>query len=142
MSIAAMAATASMGAMGAVGLAGPASAATLSIKCKALSGNDTSTTTLSLCSGNTGGSSKPLPAATLAAGGVIKWVNGLKTKLSAPTLTAGSLCPAGTSIDDVATGTVLSDTTHSVTLHSAYKLEVCVDGSGNVTLAPGTKAKI
>jgi hypothetical protein len=69
------------------------------------------------------------------------WVNGLKTKLGAPTLSTGTLCPAGDT-DEIAKGKVLADTTHHATVGEGYKIEACVDASGNISLAPGTKAKI
>jgi hypothetical protein len=72
----------------------------------------------------------------------IKWVNGLKTKISASTLATGTLCPAGSAADEVVTGKVLADTTHHATVGSGYKFEVCLDSSNNLSLAPGTKAKI
>ncbi len=82
-----------------------------------------------------------LPVATLATGGTITWVNGKKTKISAPVLSSGTNCPLGDT-DAVAKGTVKNDTTGSATVGSQYKIEVCVDGSGNVSLPPGKKAKI
>jgi len=129
-----------------IGLSGPASASqpavVLSIKCSGLSGNISSTVTLSGCNHNSGGGSQPLNAAALATGGTITWLNGKTTKIGAPALSTGTLCPAGTATDEVAKSTVTADTTHSVTVGSKTKVEVCIDSSGNITLPPGKKAKI
>jgi hypothetical protein len=142
--IAAVAAASAIGGFAAIGSAGAASAApgaALSVKCTSITGNSSTTVQLLGCSGNTGGSSKALLVSTLASGGVIKWHNRLKTTIGTPTLGTGILCPAGDT-DVTSTAKVTADTTHSVTVGSTSKIEVCVDGSGNITLAPGTKAKI
>jgi hypothetical protein len=142
LSVAALAAGISLEAV--VVLAGPqgvASATTSSIQCKTLIGNTQKTVTLKGCSGNTGKASKPMPVSSLLGGGKAKWMNKKTTTIAAPNLSGGALCPAGDA-DAVATGIVTADTTKSVTIGSAYTLEVCVDPSGNVSLAPGTKAVI
>lgn len=144
MSLAAAAATASIGAAAVTAAAGSASAssaAALSVKCTTLTGNSGTTVMLSGCSGNTGGASKALPITALVSGGTIKWKNLKTTKVGAPAITPGTLCPAGDT-DDIAKSKILADTTHSVTVGSTTNIEVCIDGSGNLSLAPGTKAKI
>ncbi len=127
-----------------VGLSGPASAtqpAVLSVKCTGLTGNTSTTVTLTGCSGNTGGSSTALSVATLTTGGPITWTNGKKTTIAAPVHLSGTNCPTGTT-DIIAKAKVTADTTHSVTVGSKAKIEVCVDSSGNLSLPPGKKAKI
>jgi hypothetical protein len=138
MSLAALAATASLGAVAVTGLAGSASATTLKIKCATLSGTLSTTATVSGCSGNTGGASQPIAITSLLGGGTITWVNGKTTTISAPTISSGTLCPVGDT-DDIAKGTVSADTTHSVTVGSAYKIEVCLDGNDNLSF-PAHKA--
>ncbi len=142
MSVAAVAATASLGAVAVTGMASSASASTgLKVKCTTLTGNDTSTATLTGCNGNTGGATMPIAITSLITGGTITWANSLTTTIGAPTITTGILCPVGDS-DDVAKGTVTADTTGSVTVGGKYKIEICIDGSGNLSLPPGKKAKI
>jgi len=113
-----------------------------SIKCTNLSGNESSTATLSGCTGNTGGSSMPIAVTTLTSGGTITWSNGKATTVGAPTSGSGTLCPTGSAEDDVLKGTVTADTTGSVTVPSKYNIELCIDPSGNFSLPPGKKAKI
>lgn len=129
-----------------VGLSAPASATqaavTLKIKCTGLSGNITGTVTLSGCNGNTGGGSQPLTATSLATGGTITWLNGKTTTIASPSLSTGTACPAGTPTDEIAKAKVTADTTHSVTVGSNAKIEVCISNSGAITLPPGKKAKI
>jgi hypothetical protein len=122
-------------------LTGPASAAGTGIKCGALTGNIANTVKLSKCSGNTGKSSKAIPATQLATGGKITWVNGKTTTLTLTAKAKGTACPAG-STEYQAKGMVTGDTTGSATVGSAAKASACIDGAGNVTLVPGTKAVI
>jgi hypothetical protein len=126
---------------GTIGALAPSAGAagTKTIRCSNLSGNAATKVKASGCTGNTGGASKQLAASVLAGGGTIKWANGRTTKLGAPSLAVGSLCPAGDT-DVVATGTVTADTTGSAKpIPGMFNVEVCVDGSGNISLAPGTK---
>ncbi len=125
-------------------LSGPASASqpqVLKIKCTGLTGNTSSTVMLTGCNGNTGGSSMPLPVATLAGGGAITWTNGQSTTISTPAISAGTHCPVGDT-DVVAKAKVTADTTGSATVGGKAKIEVCIDSAGNVSLPPGKKAKI
>lgn len=144
MSLAALAATGSIGAAAFLGAAGPASASSAlvkSIKCSHLTGNIATTAKLTVCTGNTGGASKAMTVTTLEAGGPINWKNGKSTTIAAPTLTTGTKCPAGDT-DEIAKAKVTADTTKSVTVGSTSTIEACVDSSGNLSLAPGTVAKI
>ncbi len=114
-------------------------AKTKTISCSKLSGNAATKIKASGCTGNTGGTSKKMAATVLAGGGTIKWANGKTTTIGAPSLATGSLCPAGDT-DVVASGTVTADTTGSAKpIPGLFSAEVCVDGSGNISLAPGTK---
>jgi hypothetical protein len=141
MRLVAIGALAGSAAVAAVPLAGPAGAATLSIKCKKLTGNIASSVVLSGCSGNTGGKSKPIPATSLASGGTIKWVNAKTTTVKLSVKQAGTACPAG-STEYQAKGTVTADTTGSATVGGAAKALACVTASGAISLVPGTKAVI
>ena len=119
----------------------PASAATPpGIACKRLAGTATGTVTLKRCTGNTGGASQPLPAASLVSGGTITWVNS-KTTTVKLTVTAGNnaLCAAGSSEYD-ARGKTTADTTGSVIIGGRVKAHVCVDSVGNISLVPNTRA--
>jgi hypothetical protein len=126
---------------GAVALsAGTAGAAgTKTITCTKVTGNIGTKLHLKGCNGNTGTKSKGFTAATFAGGGTIKWVNGKTTTFGAPTITTGTLCPAGDT-DESFTGAVTADTTGSAKpIPGVYKGEVCIDSAGNVSIAPGTK---
>src|SRR4051812_20805786 len=112
-----------------------------SIKCKKLAGNIATNVTLSGCSGNTGGASKPIAATALATGGTIKWVNSKTTTVKLSVKQKGTDCPAGSS-EYQAKGTVTKDTTGSATVGTVAKAKACVDAAGNISLAPGTKATI
>jgi hypothetical protein len=68
-------------------------------------------------------------------------LNGKTTTIGAPTLSTGTNCPAGDT-DEVAKSTVTADTTGSVTVGSKTKVEVCITGSGSISLPAGKKAKI
>jgi hypothetical protein len=112
------------------------------IKCSGLTGNISSTVTLSGCNGNSGGGSQPLNATSLATGGTITWLNGKTTTIGVPALSTGTACPTGTPTDEIAKAKVTADTTGSVTVGSTAKIEVCIASSGAITLPPGKKAKI
>jgi hypothetical protein len=77
--------------------ANPASAAVVAkITCTKMTGNVSSTITVSSCTGgHTGGKSKPIAATALAAGGTLHWVSGGTTTIKAPTLTSvpATNCP-------------------------------------------------
>ena len=123
-------------------LSGPASAATPGIACKKLTGTITGTVTLASCTGNTGGASKPLPAATLASGGTITWQNGKTTTVTLKvTQGPGTKCAAGSTEYD-AKGKTTKDTTGSALIGGKVKANVCVSAAGAVSLLPGSKATI
>jgi hypothetical protein len=146
---AAMLASASLAGMFAI-TAGPASAAFVGIKCTGLTGTVSGTIQATGCNGNTGGSSVPQSTSSLISGGVVHWVNGKTTTIGAATTSSTETdsdappkapCPAGTS-ETSAKGSVTADTTGSAPVPGTYKVEVCVDGSGNITIEPGSKLKI
>ena len=134
----------------AVGVAaGPASASNgtfVGIKCHKLTGTISTTITLSVCNGNTGGASTALPATSLATGGTITWANSLTTTVGAPTITTitgtAKTCTAAQT-EDKAVGSgangVQADTTGSAPVGSTWSAFVCVTSSGKITLAPVTK---
>jgi hypothetical protein len=143
---AAVAATASLGTLAVAGLAAPSYASGSQIKCTTVAGNANSTITLSGCTGNTGGSSKPIPAGSFISGGKIKWVNGTSTTVTIASsstetdTTETAVCPAGTS-EVEAKGKVTADTTGSAPVGGAAKGEVCVDPNLNVSNEPGSVFK-
>jgi hypothetical protein len=125
---------------GTIGALAPSAGAakTKTISCTKLTGNASTKVQASGCNGNTGKKSKKMAVTVLAGGGTIKWANGKTTTTAAPTLAIGSLCPTGDS-DVVASGHVTKDTTGSAKpIPGVFNTEICVDGSGNVSLAPGT----
>lgn len=142
LSVAIVAATASVGGAVMAGSAASAAPAILSIRCSILTGTVTGLVTLTGCSGDTGGSSRPFAATALGLGIKVLWRNSKTTTLHKPTITrGGSACPAGSS-ETIFNGKVTGDTTHSVTVGSAYVIRVCDDAFGNLSLAPHTKAVI
>ncbi len=125
--------------------AGHAGASTvMKVKCTTLSGNATTTAMLSGCTGGagTGGATMPTTLPVIEGGGKVIWVSGKKTKLGAPTVGAGTLCPKTDPFDVTVAGAVKKDTTGSITVPGTYKGEICVDANENVSLAPGTKFQI
>jgi hypothetical protein len=134
-----IAALVSGGTIGAAMAPSAGAAKTKTIKCTKLKGTETSgKVQASGCNGNTGTKSKKIAFATLIGGGAIKWANGKTTTIGAPTLSTGSLCPSPDT-DVLASGTVTADTTGSAKpIPGVFSAEVCVDSSGNITLAPGT----
>jgi hypothetical protein len=120
---------------GAAGAAG-------SIKCSSMTGNLAKTVKLSGCTGNTGGSSKPIKSTALATGGTIKWVNGKTTTVTLTAKQKGTACPAGSG-EYQAKGSVTKDTTGSAAVGGVVKGSACIDGTtGAITLVPGTKLTI
>ncbi len=116
-------------------------AKTKTISCTKASGNIATTMEIKLskCNGNTGGASKKINVTALASGGTIKWKNGKTTTVGAATLGTGGLCAPGSAADETVSGAVTGDTTGSAKpIPGVYSGEVCVDSSGNVSLAPGT----
>jgi hypothetical protein len=137
-------------ALATVPLAGSASAVIVTnIKCKLVTGNLSTTVTLSNCSGNTGGASQPIPSSALQTGGTITWVNGQTTTVTLTVAVGvendpGELkdCPV-TSLEAEVTGTVTADTTGSAKVGGKVKAEACVDNTtGDITREPGTKLVI
>ncbi len=129
---------------GAIALTGsPAGASTVTIKCGVLTGTETGTTQLSSCNAN-GGSTKAAQTSTLLTGGTIKWANGDKTTFGAPTVTSVATpnCVTAGSSEDSVKGAVTKDKDHTVAVPGKYKGDVCIDPSGNLSLAIGTKFKV
>jgi hypothetical protein len=136
-----------------------AQATTLSVKCTSLSGTYMApSSTLSGCTGNTGGSGTVTAPSTGVA--LITWANGKTTTTSGTNCnvstsgencdhgdkilpeTAATQCPAGT-VEGELFGKVTADTTGSVTVGAKAKTEVCVNTTTlALSLEPGTKAKI
>jgi hypothetical protein len=125
-----------------LGIAGTAGAASGKIECTTLSGNASSTVTVSGCTGgNTGGSSKPINATALATGGTITWVSGSTTTIAAPALTSISAkkCPgyvkngASEPSADSFTANVTADTGDGVLLPSTAIGQVCIGTDGSIT---------
>ncbi len=116
------------------------------IKCHVLTGNISTTVTLSSCNGNTGGGTIAEPTSTLISGGTITWLNSDTTTFGTPTLTAIAqssstyTCLKNSSTsEESATGPVTADTTGSAPVPGTYKLSVCINSkSGAITLAPKT----
>jgi hypothetical protein len=118
------------------------------ITCTTITGS--STLTVSGCTGgDTGGSSEPLSAATLATGGTIDWVSGGNTTIGAPTLTAVSAtkCPGyvkGSTSNPSAesfTASVTSDSGDGLKLPGSAKGAVCISSSGSITALKSLAAK-
>ena len=119
----------------AVGLSSPAWAA-VKITCKSVTGTETGTTTLSVCTGgNTGGSSHPLSSSVLATGGTINWISGSTTTVGAPKLKATSAkkCPVAGSSADKFTATVTGDTGVGLKVKGKAAGAVCLAPSGAIT---------
>jgi hypothetical protein len=125
-----------------------------SLACTTISGNATSTITVSGCTGgDTGGSSEPLTAATLATGGTIDWTSGGSTTIGTPTLksSTGKKCPGyvkpakGTTpaepIAESFTATVTADTGDGLALPGSAKGAVCVGTDGTITALKPLAAK-
>ena len=130
---------------GVLAMAAPSSASPatfVGIKCKSMVGNIATTVTMKKCNGNTGGASKAMAATSLASGGTIQWVNGKSTTVKLTVAQGNSaLCPSG-STEYNATGKTTADTTGSAPVGGKVKAQVCVSGTGAITLVPGTVAKI
>jgi hypothetical protein len=126
-----------------LGFAGTAGAAG-KLQCTSLTGNASSTVTVSGCTGggNTGGSSHPVNASTLATGGTIPWVSGTSTTIGAPTLTAISAkhCPgyvknaSSEPSADSFMATVTGDTGDAMLIPATISGEVCIGTDGSITL--------
>lgn len=131
--------------LGFVGTAG----ATGKLQCTSLSGNASTTVTLSGCTGGrTGGSSQAVNSATLATGGTIPWVSGTTTTIAAPALTTISAkhCPGyvkNASSEPAAesfTATITGDSGDGILIPATLSGEVCVGTDGSITLLKTVKA--
>jgi len=132
----------------AVGFAGTASAAqkaTPEVTCKKIAGNIGGTTgTVSKCSDkpNTG-TKGTFPVAALTSGsGTITWNGTGTTKVTGVTGSpnGGTDCAAGSTEFAVTgkTGASTGAAKNSIKKKQAINALVCVDGSGNFTMAPGS----
>jgi hypothetical protein len=120
------------------------------ITCTTISGNASSTLTVSGCSGgNTGGSSEPINATALATGGTIDWVSGSSTTIGAPTLTSVSAtkCPgyvkkaSSNPAAESFTAVVTSDTGDGLALPGVAKGAVCIASDGTISALKPLSAK-
>jgi hypothetical protein len=126
-----------------------------SITCTTITGNASSTVTVSGCTGgDTGGSSQPINSTALESGGTIDWVSGSNTTISAPTLTATSAkdCPgyvkppktgpppSEPTADNIA-GNVTADSGDGLKLPGTFKGAVCIGTDGSVTALKPLSAK-
>jgi hypothetical protein len=119
-----------------------------SISCTTITGS--ATLVVSGCTGgDTGGSSQPLSAATLATGGTITWSSGSSTTISAPTTSATSAtkCPgyvkkaATEPTAENFTATVTSDSGDGLKLPGTAKGAVCISTTGQITALKALSAK-
>jgi hypothetical protein len=119
-----------------------------SISCTTITGS--ATLVVSGCTGgDTGGSSQPLSAATLATGGTITWSTGASTTISAPTITATSAtkCPgyvkkaATEPTAENFTAAVTSDSGDGLKLPGTAKGAVCISTTGQITALKALSAK-
>ena len=124
--------------------------ASSSITCTTLSGNASSTLTVSGCTGgHTGGGSTPVVATALATGGTITWLSGGSTTIGAPTLvsTSSKKCPgyvkgaASNPTAEKISATVTSDTGDGLKLPGAIKGAVCIGTDGSITAKKPLAAK-
>jgi hypothetical protein len=122
-----------------VGLSSPAFAVTTTI-CTTITGNISSTIVISGCTGgNTGGSSQPVVATSLATGGTITYVDSNTTTIGAATIKSPAklvkkcrkLYGTGTSEDSVS-GKVTASNTGIVPIPGKYSGAVCIDSAGNI----------
>ena len=109
------------------------------ITCTSLTGSATGSATLSGCTGtktaaDAGGGGATIPAAaSLEAGGTVKWNNGDTTSFNSPTVTGTSAkkCPAAyNSSAEKFKGTVTSDNT-GVKVPGKFSGEICLSNTGS-----------
>jgi hypothetical protein len=133
-------------ALSVVAVNGGVAGAAVTIKCTSISGTATGTITISGCTGgNTGGSSNPEPASTLASGGTIDWVSGSTTTFGSPTLKSVSAtkCPgyvkkgSNNPSAESAKGTVTADTGDGIKVPGKFSGEVCIASNGDISAYPG-----
>lgn len=117
-----------------------------SASCKKVVGTVTGNITLSKCKPkNAQYVSASGMTSALATGGPVTWSPSKQTTSSSTTVSSpgqGS-CTAGSTEED-ATGTVTAESKKNKYTHvgDIVSIRVCVDGSGNITLVPNTKAEI
>ena len=127
---------------GAIAFTASPAGTTVTMKCTTLSGTATGTAQISGCNAD-GGGTKPTSSTVLAGGGTVKWLNGDKMTFTAPNLTSETPnCTTAGSSEDKVTGSVTKDKDHTVAVPGKFKGYVCIDPSGNLSLAIGTKFKI
>jgi hypothetical protein len=122
-----------------------ASAAVSTVKCGTLTGTATGTVTISHCSPtNAKYVSASAPTAGLAGGsGTITWSPSGKTTNITDSFSQATTnrCASGSTEYD-AKGKVTGGTARYTKTGDKVKVDVCLDGSGNVSLVPGTKAAL
>ena len=118
------------------------------ITCTALSGNTTSTITVSGCTGgNTGGSSVSMPATILTGGGTINWLSGGSTTIGIPTLSATSAtkCPgyarkaASNPTAETFAASVTGDTGDGILIPGIERGAVCIGTDNSITIKTSTE---
>ena len=115
--------------------------------CKKVVGTVTGNITISKCKPkNSQYVSATGATASLETGGAFTWTPSKKTSASDNTTVSSpgqGGCAAGSTEED-ATGTITSRSKGNTytRIGQVISLRVCVDGSGNITLVPGTKAEI
>ena len=127
-----------------VGLSGTAGAAVLGTSCAKLTGNASTTVTISVCSPKlaTYASAKGTSSALLN-GGTLTWSTSKKTTIIAkPTLTSVSpvTCTVAGSAEEKAVGKITGGTATYTKAGETFRATVCVSPAGALSLAPGTKA--
>ncbi|MFZ0665802.1 MAG: hypothetical protein WAM97_08595 [Acidimicrobiales bacterium] len=133
-----------MGVVAAAGTAFAAKPAGTSVKCKNITGTITGNVSVTKCNdkANTGGSGSAPASSLISGSGKITWNGTGTTKLDnvVPTQ-AGTACPSGSTeymvTGDVKGGTGAAKT--SIPKGWTFTVNVCVDGSGNITMAPGSE---
>jgi hypothetical protein len=127
------------------GSAFAAKPAASSVKCKNISGTDAGTVTVSKCGdkANTGGSGTTSATALIGGSGKIKWNGTGTTKVDnvVPTSEGQGSCPTGSTEYSI-TGQVAGGTgeaAKSIPKGWTFTVDICLDGSGNITMAPGSE---
>ncbi len=121
-------------------------AASSSVSCKKLTGTVTGNITISKCKPkNSQYVSATGATSSLETGGPVTWSPSKQTTSSSTTVSSPGqgACAAGSTEED-ATGTVTAQSKHNkyTKVGDVVSLRVCVDGSGNISLVPNTKAEL